>query len=151
MLIFDYLLLCFIIIVFPACVVCVCEKIISFALCFLFVFSLCEEIISFAFCFLFVFCVCEKIISFAFLNDFFFLLFSFFLIVLLKLVYKGIINVAFLNVIVMIVLLQIVRCKACEFSKLNRPNHRFVRVTEPWEVSEPRHTHNVKSITLVYK
>lgn len=29
---------------------------------------------------------------------------------------------------------QIVRCKTCEFSKLNRPNQRYVRVTEPWEV-----------------
>ncbi|KAK8394841.1 hypothetical protein O3P69_005958 [Scylla paramamosain] len=29
---------------------------------------------------------------------------------------------------------MIVRCKACEFNKLNRPNQRFVRVTEPWEV-----------------
>lgn len=29
---------------------------------------------------------------------------------------------------------QIVRCKTCEFNKLNRPNQRYVRVTEPWEV-----------------
>ncbi|XP_071513213.1 uncharacterized protein [Panulirus ornatus] len=29
---------------------------------------------------------------------------------------------------------MIVRCKTCEFSKLNRPNQRYVRVTEPWEV-----------------
>ncbi|MPC17915.1 Gypsy retrotransposon integrase-like protein 1 [Portunus trituberculatus] len=29
---------------------------------------------------------------------------------------------------------MIVRCKACEFNKMNRPNQRFVRVTEPWEV-----------------
>ncbi|XP_069186560.1 uncharacterized protein [Procambarus clarkii] len=29
---------------------------------------------------------------------------------------------------------MIVRCKTCEFNKLNRPNQRYVRVTEPWEV-----------------
>ncbi|CAL4215836.1 unnamed protein product, partial [Meganyctiphanes norvegica] len=28
----------------------------------------------------------------------------------------------------------IVKCKTCEFNKLNRPNQRYVRVTEPWEV-----------------
>lgn len=29
---------------------------------------------------------------------------------------------------------MIVRCKTCEFNKLNRPNQRYIRVTEPWEV-----------------
>ncbi|KAG7170071.1 Gypsy retrotransposon integrase-like protein 1-like 1 [Homarus americanus] len=30
---------------------------------------------------------------------------------------------------------MIVRCKTCEFNKLNRPNQRYVRVTEPWELN----------------